>query len=1224
MENRASITLVDNTDPGQQPTGDELALSASAVERSSFTKRLGRASYQQRKYAKWQPGKLGGTKQTGAAGDSSQRQNSLATEAETAHTRDGNNQAVEATDFASLQDQEQRRARDAQMHEGESKPPLSELDVLYENQRGWFFFGIPLYSHSSLLNFDPSAWVTRDLKDSAVNIMNAQLPDPSWEWVWKTWYVDMSGDIDEQGWQYAFSFASSSWHGTHPWFHSFVRRRRWVRLRAKRTSKTNGRERSEFEMAHRLNEDYFTIHSKAKTRDSSVGPVSRVTSALRDTNIEDEVVLEDVTNIPSLMHALKAAAVDREKLEVLRRFIEEGDEELHYLAETIPDIMMLFVFQTSRYQFSTYMASVRDQLSEKATDTQGIEAEKLSRKQENLARAVETAKHHVTGPDIFSDAKGESGTSMLDLISVQNSARSRRESRLHHHNPIKVSSALMFSRGRPCLRHHGLSAVLDNATVGSEEPLLFLYPRWFTTGSRYGYARPITSIAPPPPSSSSDTRKCQGSESVEGNNSKEGVLSLNHESRARSARDSPNSTRVQTPATKGVRRTHDIQTEKSDASTTHIRPFIETEPPGPEDKTAGSPGSRRRSLVGIKRMSITERRRLRYHIYVSQCERERGLKQKLVPWAEAMDLLEKMQQRDHAWTKKGSKFSKEIRIPEETVALLGGLTAIEENVWYVPVHNGCRVHVLSPQESDDMNRRVILSGSERVVELVESRILQAQKSQEMGDPLVEFRKPPVPVVPSSEALARNNVPMPLIRSVWTHDHYSHKTTMHELPPDLTMRSVKDLAEFVDDLTRAQIPSGFIKAQGVESAQDFIVRTIKIVLLLDANQKLISTGALNRALSYLCDNEFLSTARRIFSRAEHVATTDTFNILLESASKRQDLQVFFRFLTAMSRLNIKPNGRTWMAFVNMTVSSKVRQSLLMYVTSKGYLAGVHDLRSAHHSAIQQEFLAHLEDGGSVDAFVDAMAQSQYLNWFNGTLVNQMFGVAARLKDFSVLQRLREICDERRVPVDSSTLNHIIPAFRANIHSALRYVFWVMDRGSSQLHRETYERLFLIAFKNRCVNICRVLWRYACLHQAVTYKMKQCVLVSLSSNKPQAAKDIVDKLWKTGAGKTIVGLDLHRPTLQLPPSIMKDVPSEFSDNPVAYLASGFREQGAARDAQLRVAKALVHRDIQVGSSYRPEKPLRHVLEEASTMDLKWQNTPRPIQWMLQNAIPVPVKL
>ncbi|KAF5854951.1 hypothetical protein ETB97_010494 [Aspergillus alliaceus] len=432
MENRLSLNLVDNTSPNRRlsdnealsevTTADDLSRSASRRWKKPSVRR----ELTKRKYKKWQPHKLGITDDDAGRLPSDARLSLTAT-----YT---NTEGESLIDASSLPTTDQRDFNATEVdtsgqesvigHGVSGLRPGSELDILYENQRGWFFFGIPLYSHGSLLNFDPAAWVTHDLRDSPVNITNAQLPDPSWEWAWKTWYVDMSGDVDDQGWQYSFSFSSSAWHGSHPWFHSFVRRRRWVRLRVKKASERSRRGRSGFEMAHMLNEDYFTIHTSKKRRAVSAGRASQgpSTHLSRATATVDEgVPLEEIGNIPTLMHALKNARVDREKLDTLRRFVEEGGQELYYLDGKIQDIMSIFVFQASRWQLVMYLTGVIDELSKKISEATGMDAEGLRQQKDFLIKAVDTAKHHLTGPEIFSPEGRVSSpemTEMLDLTPV--------------------------------------------------------------------------------------------------------------------------------------------------------------------------------------------------------------------------------------------------------------------------------------------------------------------------------------------------------------------------------------------------------------------------------------------------------------------------------------------------------------------------------------------------------------------------------------------------------------------------------------------------------------------------------------------------------------------------------------------------------------------------------------------------------------------------------------
>ncbi|KAF7506077.1 hypothetical protein GJ744_012228 [Endocarpon pusillum] len=347
---------------------------------------------------------------------------------------------TETSDFAlrkSSPDRGRERVKKTkeEAHRTKSEKEPYEVDVLYENQRGWFFFGIPLYSHSSLLNLDPAPWTTKDGKDSAVDITNAQVPDPNWEWAWKSWYVDMSNDVDEEGWQYSFSFSRNfSWHGTHPWFHCFVRRRRWLR---KRIKKQEMRKKDALDMAgaHAFTGDYFTIHTKRgrspgsgleniTTRGSS--HMSRVAVG------EENLPPEDIKDIPSLMKALRLATIDREKIDAVTRFVETGGEELVYLQEHILEIMGLFVFQVSRRHLLEYMNKIANEASrEKPSDKAG------EQRVNNLQNAVRVAHGQIGSLEYWSDrqyvlrAAGEDGQGHQLMFSESSAITMPREN-----NPV--------------------------------------------------------------------------------------------------------------------------------------------------------------------------------------------------------------------------------------------------------------------------------------------------------------------------------------------------------------------------------------------------------------------------------------------------------------------------------------------------------------------------------------------------------------------------------------------------------------------------------------------------------------------------------------------------------------------------------------------------------------------------------------------------------------------
>ena len=381
------ISLLDHTDSDKSRSRSE-----SPRDRNGLVKNLNKASVREqlarRKYAKWQQERQ--SKSDNAAEDA----RSETAEPEIAPAAQDE---TEAQDFAPG-----GRPKKAKRHHD----PPSEVDVLYENQRGSFFCGIPLYSHSSLLNFDPSPWVSRTLKDSPVDITNAQLPDPSWEWSWKKWYVDMSADVDEEGWQYSFMFGSTfAWHGSHPWFHSFVRRRRWLRKRIK-THHTNGPVTKEtMSAAHQLTAEYFTIHPKRDQSPDSYRPQSYLNARTADTASE---VPEDLKDIASLLKALRLASIDREKIDAVKKFVTSGGEELAYLGAQTPEIMSHLLFQNSKMQVLAFLKQTANEAQEHreqhdAEEKPESDAEK--RRIDNLLAAVDAADKEISGLEYWSDRK---------------------------------------------------------------------------------------------------------------------------------------------------------------------------------------------------------------------------------------------------------------------------------------------------------------------------------------------------------------------------------------------------------------------------------------------------------------------------------------------------------------------------------------------------------------------------------------------------------------------------------------------------------------------------------------------------------------------------------------------------------------------------------------------------------------------------------------------------
>jgi hypothetical protein len=284
----------------------------------------------------------------------------------------------------------------------------SAIDILYENQRGGYLCGKPLFSSKALGAADFPAWTNAAQKPSATDITNAQVPDPTWEWAWPGWSINHSDTVDDDGWEYSFAFSKSnfwSWHGP-SWYNSFVRRRAWIRKRVKKKSGYLVQE------SHRLNSDYFAIHpaisrSRSPSKAASISEGRYSIGHLTRQQTEDIVDMEDIRDIGTLMKALKLSRIDREKTEVVENFIKNGGDELYYLKEQMHEIMSQFVFQTSRRSLLAHLVALLDEEIERLKkDTEDNTKNATDKKRlDNLEAAVKAADEEVKRLEYWSDIK---------------------------------------------------------------------------------------------------------------------------------------------------------------------------------------------------------------------------------------------------------------------------------------------------------------------------------------------------------------------------------------------------------------------------------------------------------------------------------------------------------------------------------------------------------------------------------------------------------------------------------------------------------------------------------------------------------------------------------------------------------------------------------------------------------------------------------------------------
>ncbi|KAJ5103988.1 hypothetical protein N7532_004517 [Penicillium argentinense] len=848
----------------------------------------------------------------------------------------------------------------------------------------------------------------------------------------------------------------------------------------------------------------------------------------------------------------------------------------------------------------------------------------------------------------------------------------------------------MFARGRPCLRRR-LPVVLDTVAAGPDEPLLFLYPRWAASvlqrqqsiASLTPAAAPSKairtsdrSLQPPRPRASSPALRRQSSKWISTNaagtaNKRPNRLKAVAEKRG-AAEQRAAEKRAAAKQERAAEEERAVNLDRGEVNNEGAGPgngsealaALATGPRRPVQNLAGievdTPNrtpptiwkNRRRNrdiltsrFPGTSQQSISRRlrpeyrlsrrdqKKLRYGMWLKRRTGDVSLSSG--NWLSLKDVLERREQGSYQGTRKSYR-QRELYLPEETIGLLSGVTdaAMKENVWYIAVHNGCRVQVLHPREGDGINRKVILSGSDHVTEIVEGRFRRQQSLQSSGDPLVSMSKPLLPMFSSTDLMRRKNIPVPMVRGIWYFPKaYGKEFSVDEvIAQRSSINTVRELAEYIDDLTHARAPHLFEKVANnyrILHHHEQIAKELLYLFRQDYVQKLCSSAALNQALTFLCEHEFLRIARVVFSRAEHVATAETYNIFLRYAGRRQDIIMFRKLLVSMSRAQIRPNPETWIALLSAMVTPSAKASLMTHMVHKGLLKETSILRTSLQLTIHDSLWIHLENGQSMESFIALMYDTHGANWFSISLLSQMFAVTCRQRNFAATDALLKICFESQLPVGSETLSAVLGMCRRNISAALRYTIELLRIPGFRLSEEEFDLLFRIAYKAQRYNICRVLWRYACVYECVSYRMKLIVTSSLCRHTVRMGITREEtRNWHVNAGKFIAGLEQHLPVKSpntwYPKYVIDGLPSEFRNNALGYLLSSGFKTGAERTFQLRVASAVAQRDRLSGAyRYHAMFPLSVMLEAAEIIDNDWRTRPpMTLSEMLDEGIKVPI--
>ncbi|KAM0795264.1 hypothetical protein BDR22DRAFT_920742 [Usnea florida] len=435
---------------------------------------------------------------------------------------------------------------------------------------------------------------------------------------------------------------------------------------------------------------------------------------------------------------------------------------------------------------------------------------------------------------------------------------------------------------------------------------------------------------------------------------------------------------------------------------------------------------------------------------------------------------------------------------------------------------------------------------------------------------------------------------------------NHRTFQlaHKIPPP-TKWSEANLRLYIEALAESQrTEADVIWAEKPQvkrwSNIGDVVAAFDNVFYGTTSQESLSIEACNTALRFFYDHSMMAKARSLYIRMEDLKMpipTETFNILLRGSASQRDLHSFTFLLKNMARRGFKPNDETWTLFLQVIDNSEVRAVIVRKMEEMNMLNKIGVRRAVAAQMVTYEISNFLADGRDHHDFLRHMNSKYRPGWLSTAAGNKLLDEVAKRKSVGEsLTLLYEMKEAGFMPDDISIntlLRHCLPlrlhGLAIEILEAFEYHYQLYPRHAS------HETLFLQAWRSRLLNFSAVIWRSACIYNAVSDKMRHLVFQSLLSYAPTLDENIqssevakpsnlsLNARFKKFAGMSAVGVDGPRGaeiyqamnTLNLEP----------------------------QKRTLKWAQVLIESNLRISRTCALKQDLSQLLRQALTMDKTW---------------------
>ena len=552
-----------------------------------------------------------------------------------------------------------------------------------------------------------------------------------------------------------------------------------------------------------------------------------------------------------------------------------------------------------------------------------------------------------------------------------------------------------------------------------------------------------------------------------------------------------------------------------------------------------------------------------------------------------------------SWTDPGKIVNQEVAARNT-----GGPKTAHEDLLKGVKHNSEETFQLAPAQINIMARRVKTVKRYREHNSITSSMIKSKGtwSYDWRIPLLELRQhfqaDQCSIIASSE-----------ITRIITHYHEYRAMDI----PRPSAWSQESFAVYVKELALSKVSRVMQRhLYGTNQSHVYATRDVLLALFQDDSMRPCLTPlAFENAMMFFYRYGMVHSCRKLFNlmtTLEIPIFPSTFNLMLRAAAEKKDLHNFTYLLRAMIRMGVKPNENTWVAFIAAISSKVIKIAIIKQMRELGLLERVDIVQAVVVELLPTEISSHVESGLDLNVLIehlDSKYSGKWLSTVSGNIMCRKLGELGRISD---IVKVLDIMLERNCRPDKLTLSILLTHCTRVVDGdlALRFLALFQNRYGVCPNVYHFHALFMLAWRSRRYNMCKVVWQAACVKAAVSYRMQELVMRSLLRNTPRAPCKPREQ-WMKEAGKVMIGVGLGRPEWPQNKKQTQAMADTHKVRTILELAT-YAEGRELRTYRLARAKALLAADLAASSNYRLSKSFLSLLDEALKLDYKWQKEDR----------------